>query len=91
MSATTDKVIITDILDPYTQGKLAVYIFPNGNWMAYPLTLCCEASAKGTGEGVCCRNCYELVDESFGCGYYEESQLPQSIRDAVMAVINESK
>lgn len=40
------------------------------SWGVYPLTPCCQASAKGSIAGdypaTVCRNCYEEVDDSFG-------------------------
>ena len=34
--------------------------------MAYYLTTCCGASAKGSGGGVCCRSCYQEVEPWMG-------------------------
>lgn len=38
----------------------------------YPVTTCCEATAKGTEWGICCRACYEEVDSMFGMGWTPE-------------------
>lgn len=38
----------------------------------YPVTTCCEATAKGTEWGICCRACYEEVDSMFGMGWTQE-------------------
>jgi hypothetical protein len=34
--------------------------------MVYPLTPCCNASGKGGGYGVVCRNCYQDVASGYG-------------------------
>jgi hypothetical protein len=31
-------------------------------------TSCCGASAKGTDDGVVCRNCYNLIGDYYGLG-----------------------
>ena len=38
----------------------------------YPVTTCCEATAKGTEWGICCRACYEEVDGLFGMAWNAE-------------------
>lgn len=37
----------------------------------YPLTPCCNASAKGSASGVVCRACYEVLPEGWGAGWTE--------------------
>lgn len=34
--------------------------------MRYYVTECCGASAKGAGDGVVCRACYQPVDDAYG-------------------------
>jgi len=34
--------------------------------LVYPLTPCCQASAKGTEYGTACRACYAEIDPVFG-------------------------
>lgn len=36
------------------------------NGFKYFITSCCHASAKGSGEAVVCRNCYQEVSWVFG-------------------------
>lgn len=36
--------------------------FAKRRTMTYGLTACCGASAKGSMDVVCCRNCYEEID-----------------------------
>lgn len=45
--------------------------FAKGYGVIYPLTPCCQASAKGTEGGICCRKCYQLVPYDFGMGWNE--------------------
>ncbi|ACF33972.1 hypothetical protein KAMIYU_9 [Mycobacterium phage Kamiyu] len=44
-------------------GQLAYW--PEHSMVGY-LTPCCEATAKGSGDGVVCRKCYQPVDERLG-------------------------
>lgn len=39
--------------------------------LTYPVTPCCEATAKGTEWGICCRACYEAVDGFYGMSWTE--------------------
>lgn len=50
------------LIDPYH----GVYAVDVDLGMAYPLTDCCRASGKGSGDGVVCRACYQSVDDRFG-------------------------
>jgi hypothetical protein len=38
-------------------------------WGLYPLTPCCQASAKGSGSAVVCRGCYQEIDTLFGMSW----------------------
>lgn len=40
--------------------------------MKYPVTDCCQATAKGTEWGICCRSCYGEVDSFFGSFWTDE-------------------
>jgi len=75
---------VTTVTDPNTGGLIAVNTEIG---LAYPLTVCCNASGKGGGLGVICRACYEDVDWSFGSGWAIDA-LPESVRDAVLAEIS---
>jgi hypothetical protein len=78
--------ITTEIIDPNTGGKVHVTLIAK-EWMASPLTTCCNASATGTENGPACRACYEEVDWEFGDCWTTERQIPAEIRTAVMAVV----
>lgn len=76
--------VTTSVIDPTSGGKLAVNAELG---IAYPLTTCCDAAAKGGYDyNVFCKACYEDVSSAFGmCWMIDE--LPQAIRDAVMAEV----
>lgn len=38
----------------------------------YPLTWCCEASAKGAEDGIVCRRCFNPIPDDFGIGWTQE-------------------
>jgi hypothetical protein len=38
----------------------------------YPVTDCCQATAKGTEWGTCCRSCYAEVDSFYGAFWTDE-------------------
>lgn len=66
------NIIITKAVCPETGGRIA--IDPEmGVGYAYPLTVCCSASATGTEDGVCCRKCYRRVNDYFGGGVYMDN------------------
>lgn len=69
---TTDfvsTVVVTDVKCPYTGGLIAVETsWGNGGGYAYPLTTCCNASAKGSYPGVVCRKCYAPIEPEFTSG-----------------------
>ena len=59
-------------------GIPGVHIVKSFNTI-YPLTKCCQASAKGSDDCVVCRKCYREVDPIFGMGWSEaefEAELP---------------
>lgn len=64
----------TNVIDPRSGGVLAV---DHEVGIAFPLTPCCEASAKGSGDGIVCRACYAWVPESFG-GCYTPAEMPEA-------------
>ncbi len=69
MTTTQEVCIFTDVVDPFTGGKIVINSW--GGRTAYsPLTECCGASATGTEWGTACRVCYEEVDASFGGLYF---------------------
>ena len=37
--------------------------------IAYYLTPCCQASGKGSGDGIVCRACYRPVADTYGMGW----------------------
>lgn len=49
-----------------TDGFHGTYAIDVEMGMAYPLTDCCKAFGKGSGDGVVCRACYAPVDDRFG-------------------------
>lgn len=75
--------LITDARDPHTGGRIAVDL-PTG--IVYPLTLCCEASAKGMEGGIGCRGCYEYVEDGFGMGWHLDD-MPTAIKAEVLAAV----
>jgi hypothetical protein len=78
-----NTIITTQVVDPTSGGFIAV---DTEIGLAYPLTLCCNASGKGGGEGVICRSCYMDIDWGFGAGWTLED-LPASVRDEVLAEV----
>ena len=46
----------------------AAVAFDSESGMFWPLTPCCQASAKGSGSGVVCRACFAEVPEVLGLG-----------------------
>jgi len=67
------SVTITDIVDPRTGGFIAV---SDEIGIAYPLTPCCNASAKGM-DVVVCRGCFEEVSPMFGMAYTRD-EMPEA-------------
>lgn len=56
---------------PTVVGVFPLYEAPEVTFMRsgdliYPVTDCCQATAKGTEWGICCRGCYEEVDSAYG-------------------------
>ena len=76
--------LVTDVRDPHTGGRIAVDLEIG---LAYPLTLCCEASGKGMEGGVGCRKCYAYVDDGFGMAWDVNDDLPDEIRSDVLLAI----
>lgn len=62
MSHASDTVTVLDLpyLAPHGERVAVSY------GIAYYLTGCCAASAKGVEHGVACRACYSLIDEWTG-------------------------
>lgn len=54
---------------------IAQNVFPNGNRMLYPLTPCCQASDKGTEDGIACRGCYRLLGDDWFGGPLEDEDI----------------
>lgn len=46
--------------------------FVKSGGVIYPLTPCCQASAKGCDGYIGCRKCYTEVDPAFGAGWCED-------------------
>jgi hypothetical protein len=42
------------------------YLVARNDVMDVRLTECCHATAKGTDDGIACRNCYRLIDPLIG-------------------------
>lgn len=66
--------IKTNVIDPRSGGVLAV---DHEVGIAYPLTTCCEATAKGSGDAIVCRACYVEVPDAFG-GCYTPAEMPEA-------------
>jgi hypothetical protein len=49
-----------------------VQFVQNEQGLVYPLTPCCQATAKGMDEYIGCRNCYEEVDSMLGACWTAE-------------------
>lgn len=84
MSAPTEQFLTTHIVDPATGGFLAIRRI-GAHAAASPLTLCCQASAKGSEGGTVCRACYTDIDPMFG-GIYDLTQ-PSSMPDDLYAAL----
>lgn len=48
-----------------TDLLVARMVFPNGHEMVYALSPCCNASDKGTEDGVVCRACYAEFPDGY--------------------------
>jgi len=49
--------------------------------MVYPLTECCEASAKGSEGGIVCRRCYRAIDDLLGMGWtWDDPELVNGLK-----------
>lgn len=46
--------------------------------LAYYLTPCCDAAAKGSMGSIVCRSCYEDVDHLFGMGGQDWERFPST-------------
>jgi len=57
------------------EDEIAVYA---SEGVKYPVTDCCQATAKGTDWGTCCRVCYEEVDSMFGM-YWDDQMWADDI------------
>lgn len=53
----------------------------------YPLTPCCQASGKGTEDGVCCRACYDLVSDLYGSA--EPTNDPRRTESMITHLVSE--
>lgn len=47
-------------------GRDGTGVVAESHGMRYYLTDCCGASAKGSGDGIVCRGCYEYIDPWLG-------------------------
>jgi hypothetical protein len=61
-----------EILGRYDLGLRSPVTIARHMGIIYPLTSCCEASAKGAEEGIICRSCYRPVSDVFGLGWTQE-------------------
>ena len=62
---------------PVNEGKYLVWgedevTIYSCEGVKYPVTDCCQATAKGTEWGICCRACYEEVDSFYGAFWTDE-------------------
>lgn len=63
----------TNYTEPYSLGRFETehgpveWVLSDG--IAYPLTICCGASAKGLETSIGCRSCYEEIDPWFGMAF----------------------
>lgn len=46
--------------------------FVDAGGIIYPLTVCCQASAKGSMDSIVCRKCYREVDSCFGAAWRKD-------------------
>lgn len=64
-------------------GRNEIGIIAESEGMRYYLTECCAASAKGSGEGVVCRACYQYIDERLGGLPAQSGPVPVPFGDGV--------
>lgn len=58
-------------LSPRTIGHDGFSHLALSDGIVYRLTPCCEASSKGSGDGVVCRACYQPLDTKYGEAWLE--------------------
>ena len=74
------------IIGIYTFDGIPGIKFAQAGSIVYPLTPCCNASAKGSEGGIVCRKCYHEVPPGFGMGWSgnawarEKARLEQATR-----------
>jgi hypothetical protein len=65
-TTTTNEPTYLGTFEVWGEEDIAVY---SSYGVIYPVTDCCQATAKGTSWGICCRSCYNEVDSLFGMGW----------------------